>query len=246
MAQLLSTKVQPVTASASSSSSTALITKKRAPSSARRAKALRLAPLTARDVEVDIGKRSVRDPYDANAFVTAAVNRRVDVLAAEHAAGRITEAQFLVGRSLQLVWERQAGVRGGSTFDSTTGGASNLSILAMGELTVEDLRMIGKLEVAKIVAAYNARAAQVIGEAGVRFLRAILAEGYTFGSYAEARGRNGERAGTDIAKRFRWLLEALTEAQHTARAPGALPIHDRYAEEARRVSGRLAPDQAEA
>lgn len=228
-----------MTASANSSSSTTRTTKTRTPSAARRAKSLRLAPLTARDVEVEVGTRSVRDPYEPNTFLTATVNRRVDVLAAEHAAGRITEAQFLVGRSLQLVWERQAGVRSGSAFESTTSGSCDLSILAMGDLTVEDLRMLGKLEVAKVVAAYNARAAKVIGEAGVRFLRAILAEGYTFGSYAEARGRGGERAGTDIAKRFRWLLEALTEAQHTARAPIAAAARDGYAAQADAVGERL-------
>ena len=196
----------------------------------KRARIARAAPVTARDVEVDAGKASVRDPYDPSSFITASVNRRVDVLAAERAANRITEAQFQVGRMLQTVWEKQMGVRSGGTWDSTTSGAGPGSLTVSHAFTIEDIRMLGRIETAKAVKAMNERAARVIGESGVRFLRAILSEGFSFASYAEARGRGtGERASTDIAKRFRWLLDELTESQHTVRAPGAPIWNDGYA-----------------
>ena len=101
--------------------------------------------------------------------------------------------------------------------------------------------MLGRIETAKACKASNERATRVIGDSGVRFLRAILAEGFSFSAYAEARGRGtGERASTDIAKRFRWLLDELTEAQHTARAPGAVHVRDGYAAQADAVEERLA------
>lgn len=234
-----------MTASAIKSSSTTRATKSRATSGRR--KPIRLAPITARDVEVDVGTASVRDPYDPSSFITASVNRWVDVLSAERAANRITEAQFQVGRMLQAIWEKQMGVRSGGTWDSTTSGAGPGSLAVSHAFTIEDIRMLGRIETARAVKAMNERAARVIGESGVRFLRAILSEGFSFASYAEARGRGtGERASTDIAKRFRWLLDELTESQHTARAPAAVQARDGYANQAARVPDRLAVIRAAA
>jgi hypothetical protein len=194
----------------------------------------------ARDTEILVGTASVRDPYDPSTFISATVNRKVDVLSAERGQSRITEAQFLVGRALQMLWEKQLGVRSGGTWDSTTSNAGSGQIAVSHAFTLEDIRMLGRIETARVVKATNDRAARVIGDAGVRFLRAILAEGHSFGSYAEARGRGtSPRAGADIAQRFRWLLSELTEAQHTARAPGAAPIRDAYAVQADDLAERL-------
>lgn len=228
-----------MTASAKKSSSTTRTARSQA-TSGRRRKVVSLARVTARDVEIQPGTASVRDPYDPSTFITATVNRRVDVLAAERSAGRITEAQFLVGRSLQMLWEKQLGVRSGGTWDSTTSNTGPGSLAVSHAFTIEDIRMLGRIETARAVKAANERAAREIGDSGVRFLRAILAEGFTFGAYAEARGRgSSERASSDIAKRFRWLLEVLTEAQHTARAPGSAPARDAYAAQADEVPERL-------
>ncbi|MCJ2127389.1 hypothetical protein [Methylobacterium sp. E-045] len=217
-----------MTASAKQSSTTRKTATCVAPST-RRNKNIRLSPITARDVEVVEDTGTFRDPYDASAFVTTTVNRRVDVLAAERSAGRITEAQFLVGRSLQALWEKQLGVRSGGTWDSTTSGTGPGSQVVSHAFTIEDIRMLGRIETAKAVKAMNERAARVIGDSGVRFLRSILAEGFSFSSYAEARGRGAsERASSDIAKRFRWLLDELTEAQHTAHGPTPTTPQDRY------------------
>ncbi|WP_264046922.1 hypothetical protein [Methylobacterium flocculans] len=217
-----------MTASAKKSSSTTRTARYQS-ASTRRRRPVTLAPTTARDVEVEVGTASVRNPYDPSSFISATVNRRVDVLSAERSAGRITEAQFQVGRMLQALWEKQLGVRSGGTWDSTTANIGKGSQNVSHAFTIEDIRMLGRIETARAVKAMNERAARVIGDSGVRFLRAILAEGFSFGAYAEARGRGtSERASTDIAKRFRWLLDELTEAQHTARAPGAVPVQDQY------------------
>ena len=73
------------------------------------------------------------------------------------------------------------------------------------------------LEDAAKVTAFAERMQAAIGGAGVRIIRAMLAEGHSYASYAAKTGKgSGERAASDVAKRFRWLLEALTEAEHTA------------------------------
>ena len=230
-----------MTASAKQSSSTTRKTATRVAQSTRRNKNIRLAPITARDVEVVEGKGTFRDPYDASTFVTTTVNRRVDVLAAERSAGRITEAQFQVGRMLQALWEKQLGVRtsGGAWESTTTPRSLGPGITSVG-FTIEDIRMLGRIETARAVKAMNERSARVIGDSGVRFLRSILAEGFSFSSYAEARGRGAsERASSDIAKRFRWLLDELTEAQHTARAPAATAWVDEFSDMAGGMPERL-------
>lgn len=226
----------------------------KAAGSRKRSRVTLATPVTARDAYVQPGTASVRDPYDPSSFITATVNRKVDLLSAERGQGRITEAQFLVGRTLQTMWEKQLGIRSSNpAWDSITASAGFASRNTTHGLAIEDIRMLGRLETARAVKATNDRAARVIGDAGVRFLRAILAEGHSFGSYAEVRGRGtSDRAGADMAKRFRWLLEELTEAYHTARAPGAAPIRDEYATQADAVEERLersaalAAEQAEA
>ncbi|KQO94634.1 hypothetical protein [Methylobacterium sp. Leaf91] len=229
-----------VTASAKQSSSTTRKTATRVAPSTRRNKNIRLAPITARDVEVVEGKGTFRDPYDASTFVTTTVNRRVDVLAAERSAKRITEAQFQVGRMLQAMWEKQLGVRSGGTWDSTMSSTGPGSQVVSHAFTIEDIRMLSRIETAKAVKVMNERAARVIGDSGVRFLRAILAEGQSFSGYVIARGRApSEKASTDIAKRFRWLLDELTEAQHTARAPAAAIRIDEFADMAGGMPERL-------
>lgn len=225
--------------SATAKKPTATRTAKTRATSARR-RPVSLAPVMARDTEIQVGTASVRDPYDPSTFISTTVNRKVDLLSTERSAGRITEAQFLVGRTLQMLWEKQLGVRSGGTWDSTTSNAGSSQLAVSHAFTIEDVRMLGRIETARLVKASNERAARVIGEAGVHFLRAILAEGHSFKTYAEARGRAADwRAISDITRRFRWLLEELTEAQHTARAPGAAPIRDGYAAQAGDVADRL-------
>ncbi|WP_139307675.1 hypothetical protein [Methylobacterium sp. 275MFSha3.1] len=142
--------------------------------------------------------------------------RRVDLLAAERGNDRITEAQYLVGRMIQAAFERGSGARLGS-------GTWN-DAPASGTSAAQDLAMILKMEDAERIRRFMARLEQEIGRSGARFLRAILADGHTFKSYAAARGRTGEMGVRSIAEHFRLLLEALTEAQHTATGPNRSPI----------------------
>lgn len=195
-----------MTASAKQSSSTTHRTT-RVPASSRR-REITLAGRTARDVEVVTSKRSVPDPFEPGAFLTASVNRKVDVLADERSKGRITEAQFLVGRMIQAVYERGSGARLGSAGWNVSGSRD--------QTVAHELAILYAIDDAETVRKFTRRLEDAIGAVGARFLRAILAEGKTFSSYAAERGRGGERAATDIAKRFRWLLESLTESQHTA------------------------------
>lgn len=196
----------PVTASAAR---TAPRTSKAAASSSRRRKVSLAGPSLGRDHAVLLGRSVVACPYNGNDRIQVAINRRVDVLAQERAAGRIDEAQFLVGRTIQAVFERSSGARMGSG-GWNAGGSRDQTV-------AHELQIIYAIEDAETVRAYADRMAKTIGGVGVRFLRAILSEGQTFTAYAERTGKGGgERAASDIAKRFRWLLEALTEAEHTA------------------------------
>ena len=87
----MSVAVSPISISAAK--------KSRRPSSSRRP-----APRLARDLAVVPGNRVVPCPYNANERISVQVNRHVDVLATERAAGRLTEAEFLVGRLCQEAW----------------------------------------------------------------------------------------------------------------------------------------------
>lgn len=183
-------------------------TRKSGTAAARRRKAAHGGPL-ARDHAVLVGRAIVTNPYNPNERESVTINRRVDILAQERAAGRIDEAQFQVGRMVQAVFERGSGARLGSG-GWNPGGSRDQTV-------AHELKIIHAIEDAERVKAFAERMQAAIGGAGVRILRAILAEGHSYASYAARTGKgSGERAATDVAKRFRWLLEALTEAQHTA------------------------------
>lgn len=197
----------------------------------KRARLARTAPLTARDTEIQIGTGSVRDPYDPNATISASVNRRVDVLAAERAAERITKAQFQVERMIQAVYERASGARLKSVSWATEGTSD--------KSTAHELAMIYGLNDANRILRFTARLERAVGSVGVRFLRAILTEGQTFHSYSAARGKGGERGAGQVAAHFRFLLEGLTEAQHTARGSAGARVRDGYADQTDAVADRL-------
>lgn len=209
-------------------SSIATRTKATAPTQRRRQPS-RPGPILARDAAIDIGKAVRPCPYNANERVAVQVNRRVDVLAQERSAGRIDEAQFLVGRMIQAVFERGSGARLGSG-GWGQGGSRDQTI-------AHELQIIFAVEDAEKVRKFTGRLEQAIGGAGVRFMRAILAEGHTFKAYAERTGKGStERASGEIAQRFRWLLEELTDAQHTAHGAGRLVPDDQYARRAAEVA----------
>lgn len=204
----------------------------------RRRQPSRPVPITAREREIEVGERSVPDPYAPGSFTRAPVNRRVDILAKEHAAGFISDAQFQVGRMIQAIYERGSGARLGSRGWEPCGSRDRT--------VARELAVIYALEDANRVIKFTARLERAIGAVGTRFLRAILAEGHTFTSYAAARGKSGERGTSQIATHFRFLLEGLTEAQHTATGAGRTPIQDTYRQQADELGDRLVRLQAAA
>lgn len=180
------------------------------PKKNRRGSSRRPLPLLGRDREVVVGRANVPDPFNPGAYEIVRVNRRVDVLAQELASKRIERAEFEVGRMIQAVFERGSGARLGSG-GWNAGGSRDQTV-------AHELAIIYAIDDAERVRKFTVRLREAIGDFGVHFLRAILAEGQTFAAYAARTGKgSGERAATDVAKRFRWMLESLTEAQHTAR-----------------------------
>lgn len=163
---------------------------------------------TARAVGVTLAEVTVASVVQPGTRETIVVGRRLDVLAAERSKDRITEAQYLVGRMIEAVFTRGAG-----RIDSSSWGEVRARCPGVGR----ELAVILALDDAERIRKFTARLQEAIGAVGVRFLRAILVDGETFGGYAARTGKgSGERAATDVAKRFRWLLEALVEEQHTA------------------------------
>ncbi|KQT88913.1 hypothetical protein [Methylobacterium sp. Leaf466] len=219
-----------MTASANPSSSTTRTAKKRIASAARRQARLVL-PLLARDVEVEMGEGLFPDAERPGCYHSAPINRRTDVLAAERASGRITQAQLLVGRMIQVVYERGSGARLGSA-GWGEGGSRDQTV-------AHELAIILSIEDAQKVRKFTARVELAIGMVGARFLRQILAERVTFATYAAQRGKSGDKAVAQVAAHFRFLLEGLTEAQYTSRASAATLIRDEYAAQAADVGDRL-------
>ncbi|AWV18800.1 hypothetical protein A3862_27360 [Methylobacterium sp. XJLW] len=178
------------------------------------------APLTRRQIALAHGAgddaRSHRDvalvdrPVPGAPGVTreVAVNRRVDTLAHERAQKRISHEEFHTGRAMQAIWEGQDGSHvsgadwsGGSRRSGITDGLSAAEVLAIrrivGARRAEDL---------------NAEVRDAVGREGLSVLRAVLCGHGYFADMAAAEGRTGERAASEIASRFRWLLRQATRA----------------------------------
>lgn len=173
-------------------------------------------PTLARDHAIEPSPATVPCPYEAGAFIPATVNRRVDLLATERAAGRITEAEFMVGRFCQAAWERGAGGRLGS------GGWVQGS--SRDQTVAHELQVRYAIGDARKVEAFNRAAVAVVGEAGLAVLRRFLVEGHTFQSFVGADA--GKRRIADTAQRFRFALRELTDGLHTA--VGRRPLVPRH------------------
>lgn len=136
------------------------------------------------------------------------VNRRVDTLAHERAQKRISTDEFRAGRAMQSIWEGQDGSRvsgadwtGGSRRSGITDGLSASEILAIR-------RLVGAREAEEL----NAEIRDAVGREGLNELRAVLCGHGYFADMAAAEGRSSERAASEIASRFRWLLRQATRA----------------------------------
>lgn len=173
-------------------------------------------PTLARDHAIQPAAATVPCPYEPGTFIPATINRRVDLLAVERAAGRITEAEFMVGRFCQAAWERGSGARLGS--GGWSQGASRDQTVA------HELQVRYAIGDARKVDAFNRAAIAVVGEAGLAVLRRFLVEGHTFQSFVGADA--GKRRIADTAQRFRFALRELTDGLHTA--VGRRPAQERH------------------
>lgn len=170
--------------------------------------------------------RKVENPYEVGpAKIEAQVNRRVDLLEQERSLGRtapimedglpkfgISQAAFVVGREIQAVFEAASRITSPTglwvTSSANRGNAADASVVMHA----------AKRATADRVHAAETRLAEIIGRVGVRELRGFLT-GTTYEQYAAARGRSGERAIADVAKRFRWFLEEIAKDQAVATGP---------------------------
>lgn len=126
---------------------------------------------------------------------------RVDLLENELAHERIDEADYLAGRRIERLFEQVRMVKASSLW-RTSGRVDNASAPDPGLRLLERL---SKMEQTK------REANRIVGEAGLKFLERILAEGLTFAALAEKVGRGGERGTAAVADRFRWLLKELAD-----------------------------------
>jgi hypothetical protein len=177
-----------------------------------RAQHVSLAPVTAADRYVVPVERRVDDPWPdpdrANPLgpppqVKVAVNRRVDLLEEELSNKRIGEAEYRAGRLAQAAFEAAQGRVGGSSWSQGD---------RVDQWQAHELAIIRGLQTAEAARAMVARIERAIGAVPARFLRRMLTEGGTFAAEAVERGRDSARGRSQIAERFRFLLETLAEA----------------------------------
>lgn len=196
---------------------------RRKTSAQRRRQALIPRTLTARDVNIEEVETSVEDPYEPGTRITAVMNRRTDVLQSEVDAGRITESEFLIGRTLQTVFERASGSRCGG------GGAWNPGDRVDVQKSQQLAIILGITDAAAIKAMLQ-RIRQEIGGFDAGIVRQVLGEGLSFGDLTTARGYGADKHATSyLAKRFR---DALKQIDNTfaARGPKAAPIRGEQVE----------------
>lgn len=179
-------------------------------------KKLRSNPHVERDAAIQIGRRVVTDPDRLGGFIEVQVNKQLDVLTTEHAAHRIDDVAFAVGRLLQDAWTGH-----GEGHDRRMETIARLGVLygsdgEDGPLPSREMGMLRQVFRVRAVAELDAKIAGVVGWFGVRFLKAILVEGHTFKSYAGCTVGGGDRGVGRIGDRFRWLLGAVADALHTA------------------------------
>jgi hypothetical protein len=147
---------------------------------------------------------AVQDPENRARRISVAIATTVDVLEADLSRDLITEAAYAMGRMLQGIWEHADGQRIGSAWRAEAGG---------GAISPEaiDRRMLRLLADAETIKRFEADAAEVVGTAGVRFLRRALIGGRPYSAVAADEGKSGDRGTAYAADRCRWLLEQLAQ-----------------------------------
>lgn len=171
----------------------------------------------ARRQAVDTAVGAVDDPLEPGKRVQATINRRVDVLEMERGHGRITVSQYEVGRQVQAILERASGARSGGGMWDNSGSRD--------QVIAHELAVIYALDDARLVDKLKGKIVRAVGKPGARFLGEVLTGRQTFGQFAEARGKAGERGTAYVAEHFRILLEYL-DADFAAE--GIATVVDRF------------------
>ena len=164
----------------------------------------------------DLATVAIPDPMQPGKRLLANVNRRVDVLEMERSHGRISETAYEAGRQAQAIFERASGAGLGS---------AGWERVSRDQVIVRELSMIYAVEDARLVAKLKAKVVRAAGVPGARFLHEVLTGRKTFGEFADARGKGGDRGTAYIAEHFRILLENL-DAEFAAE--GVLSVQKRF------------------
>ncbi|MBB2959864.1 hypothetical protein [Methylobacterium sp. R2-1] len=171
----------------------------------------------ARRQSADTTVGAVDDPLEPGKRLQATINRRVDVLEMERGHGRITVSQYEVGRQVQAILERASGARSGGGMWNASGSRD--------QVVAHELSVIYAIEDARLVAKLKGKIIRAVGVPGARFVGEVLTGRQTFGQFAEARGKAGDRGTACVAEHFRILLEYL-DADFAAE--GVATVVDRF------------------
>jgi hypothetical protein len=156
------------------------------------------APLTAtQNVRTAIG--AVQNPLDPSERILARINRLTDILELERSKRRISEADYQVGRQIQLAFEKVTRV-GGTNWS----GADRVDAAVAHELSI-----IHGLEQAADIRDLMTDLSAVVGSHGATYLRAILVDSQSFAAFA-GKGAS-ELAIRSVAEHFRKLLRAVSD-----------------------------------
>ena len=151
------------------------------------------------------------DPYGPrDERVIATVNRRVDILETERAAGRISDAAYRVGRIVQAVFERARGVGPRGLWNP--GDRVNAA-------WQHEIAIVHAITDARRVRIYKERIRAALGMIDARLIERVLGDGLSYAECAALQGKAGERGISYVATRFRDALEALADAW-AAKGPG--------------------------
>jgi hypothetical protein len=124
----------------------------------------------------------------------------VDILEMERSQKRISEGAYRVGREIQAAYETRG--RSSSDWLGSSGGDPT---------TAQELRQLGNVQRAQAAVALEKRITAAVGAMGAKHIHRVLGEGWSYRDIAGKEGRSGDRGVTQVATRFRQLLEDVTE-----------------------------------
>jgi hypothetical protein len=145
---------------------------------------------------------AVTDPYDRQRQLRALA--RIDLLDRERRARRISEAQYLAGREVELRFRSLGRIAGGGQWlegDRVDAATAAQQAVALGfERALAANRFLDWM-------------LRRVGIADTRLLLYVLAEGCPLGAAASRLGRHGRRGMRYTADRFRDALGVLADAR---------------------------------